>query len=142
MANIARRLNAVDRLPADEIELLFAAAARTVDANFNAGEADEDFLQSLTRRVSRSLPWLGRGAVEDAARSYAEAPRYDIADWTLRTKITGARAGLIIADDLPSVVALIRRTESEPQATRTVQDLIGFWMSESALALRRRLGLL
>ena len=96
MANIARNLHAVDRLAPDALELLLAAAARTVDASFGTGLADEDFLNGHARRVTRSLPWLGRGAVEDAAREYAAAPRLDVADWVFRVRLTSARAALIV----------------------------------------------
>ncbi len=74
MANISRSLQAIDRLSADALAVLLAAAARTVDSSFATGLADEEFLNNHARRVARSLPWLGRGAVEDAARAYIAAP--------------------------------------------------------------------
>ena len=151
MANLARNLHAVDRLSPDAVGVLLAAAGRTVDPGFGSGLADEDFLNSQARRVTRSLPWLGRGAVEDAARNYAAAPRLDAGEWVFRVRLTAARAALIVADDLPGSITLVRQSEGDlagltggalAQGMRAVHDLLRFWVSDAALALRRRLGTL
>jgi tetratricopeptide (TPR) repeat protein len=151
MANIARKLHAVDRLQPEALVVLLAAAARTVEPTFGAGLADEDFLNGHARRVSRSLPWLGRGAVEEAARAYVAAPRLDPTEWQFRVRLTAARAALVVSDDLPSSIGLLRQTEGDlagltgaalSSGMRTVQDLMRFWASEPALALRRKLGTL
>jgi tetratricopeptide (TPR) repeat protein len=151
MANISRNLHAVDRLSPDAVGVLLAAAARTVDPGFGSGLADEDFLNSHARRVTRSLPWLGRGAVEDAARNYAASPRLDAGEWVFRVRLTAARAALIVGDDLPGSITLVRQSEGDlagltgpalAQGMRAVHDLLRFWVSDAALALRRRLGTL
>lgn len=151
MANIARKLYAVDRLAPDAIGLLLAGAARSVDPSFGGGLADEDFLNNHARRVSRSLPWLGRGSVEDAARAYAAAPRVDVAEWVFRVRLTAARAAIVVGDDLPGSITLLRQSEGDlagltgaplAQGMRAVHDLLRFWASDAALALRRRLGTL
>lgn len=150
-AGIAQRLYAVERLPPESIELLLAGAARMVEPSFPATAAGEDAVASLAKRVSRSLPWLGRGSIEDAARAYATSPRVAFSDWTARVKLGFARAGLLVADDLPAAVTLIRQTEGDLSAaqgaalawgTRQASDLLSFWVSEAALAVRRRLGIL
>ena len=151
MANVARNLQAIDKLPADAIAVLLAAAARTADASFGAGLADEEFLSNHAKRVSRSLPWLGRGAVEEAARAYVAAPRIDPNEWYWRARLTAARAALIVADDLPGSIGLVRQSEGDlagltgpalAQGMRGVQDLMRFWASDAAFALRRKLGTL
>lgn len=151
MANLARKLHPVDRLPPDAIAVLLAAAARSVDPSFGAGLADEEFLSNHARKISRSLPWLGRGAVEDAARAYAAAPRLDVGEWVFRVRLTAARAALIVGDDLPGSVTLVRQSEGDlagltgpalAQGMRGVHDLLRFWVSDPAFALRRRLGTL
>ncbi len=151
MANITRKLHAVDRLPPDALAVLLAAAARTIDPAFGTGLADEDFLNGHARRVSRSLPWLGRGAVEEAARAYVAAPRLDAVEWQFRVRLSAARAALVVADDLPGSIGLVRQAEGDlagltgaalAQGMRSVHDLMRFWVSEPALALRRRLGTL
>jgi hypothetical protein len=144
-------LHAVDRLAPDAVGVLLAAAARTVDPAFGTGLADEEFLNAQARRVSRSLPWLGRGAVEDAAREYAAAARVDAVEWVFRVRLTAARAALIVGDDLPGSITLLRQTEGDlagltgaalAQGMRSVHDLLRFWVSDGAFALRRRLGAL
>lgn len=151
MANVGRNLQAIDKLGAEALAVLLAAAARTVDASFGAGLADEEVLSNQARRVSRSLPWLGRGAVEEAARNYVASTRMAPAEWLWRARLTAARAALIVADDLPGSIALVRQSEGDlagltgaalAQGMRSVQDLMRFWVSDAAFALRRKLGTL
>jgi len=151
MANISRSLHAIDKLSADAVAVLLAAAARTIDPSFASGLADEEFLNNHARRVSRSLPWLGRGAVEEAARAYIAAPRLEPVEWLFRARLGAQRAALIVADDLPGSIALLRRTEGDlagltgpalAQGMRAVHDLLRFWVSEPAVAARRKLGTL
>jgi hypothetical protein len=150
LATLARRLAPVDRLPLPMLEILLAAGARLVEPNFAAGAHDEEYLSVQARKLSRALPWLGRGPIEDAARAYAQAPLRDLADWTLSVKIAAARAAVILADDLPSSVTLVRKLEGDlsgaegnslAQGARIAHDLVRFWVSEAAFVLRRRLGL-
>jgi len=150
-AQIARRHHAVDRLGPDALELLLAGAARSVDSTFQAPRGGGEAVSGLAKRVSRAMPWLGRGAIEDAARAYASSPSVDFRDWTLRSRLGAARAAVIVCDDLASAVQIIRKTEGDlsgaqgaalSQGTRLVNDLLAFWLSEGALAVRRRLGVL
>jgi hypothetical protein len=151
MANISRSLQAIDKLPSEALAVLLAAAARSVDSSFAAGLADEEYLSNHARRVSRSLPWLGRGAVEEAARAYVAAPRLDPAEWLFRARLGALRAALIVGDDLPGSITLLRQTEGDlagltgaalAQGMRSVHDLMRFWVSDPALAARRKLGTL
>lgn len=147
MANLARGVGAADRLSPQQLELLLAAAARSVEPGFRTPGADDEHLATLSRRVSKALPWIGRGPIEDAARAYAAAPLSDVASWIADTRLTAARAALLIADDLPSSIALVRKHDvaasgaSAADGDRIVRDLIFFWLSDTAFALRRRLGL-
>lgn len=121
-----------------------------IEPSFAAGEYDEEYLSVQARKLSRALPWLGRGPIEDAAKAYAQAPLRDLSDWTLAVKVAAARAAALLADDLPSSVALVRRLEGDlsgaegnalAQGARISHDLVRFWVSEAAFVLRRRLGL-
>jgi hypothetical protein len=65
-------------------------------------------------------------------------------------KMGSARAALLVADDLPGSVTLVRQQEgdlsgiegeAQARGVALAQDLIRFWASETAFALRRRLGL-
>ncbi|HEY6728684.1 MAG TPA: hypothetical protein VI197_31955, partial [Polyangiaceae bacterium] len=151
MANIARRLHAVDKLPPQALEILLAAAARTADPNFGRGLADEEYMQSMAKRVYKSFPWLGRGRMEEAAALYLGAKLPDINEWVRKVRLTAARTALLLADDLPGPVDLVRRTEADlsgatgeqlNHGVRLVHDLMRFWVSDPAFTLRRRLGLL
>ncbi len=151
MANIARRLHAVDRLPPQSLEVLLAAAARHADPSFGMGLADEDYMQSLAKRVYKSFPWLGRGRMEEAAALYLGANLLEIHEWVRKVRLTAARAALLLADDLPGPIDLLRRTEGDlagvtgeslNSGIRAVHDLMRFWVSDQAFGLRRRLGLL
>ncbi len=104
-ANIARRLSVVDRLDAQELEILLAAGARIVVPNFGHAK-DEDYLNQLARKVSRTLPWIGRGAIEDAARDYAAQERFNAAEWLERQRTAATRAALVVGDDLIGSVSL------------------------------------
>jgi tetratricopeptide (TPR) repeat protein len=150
-AQIARKLHPAERLPPDSLELLLAGAARSVDPAFPAAPAGEEATAAMAKRVGRALPWLGRGAIEDAARDYAAAPSTDFAEWTQRVRLGAARAAVLVADDLPSAVLFVRQTEGDLSTaqgaslawgTRLASELIVFWVSEAALAARRRLGVL
>jgi hypothetical protein len=150
MANIVRGIGVVDRLAPQGIELLLAAAARLVEPGFASGRLDEDYLSSLARRVSKALPWIRRGPIEDAARAYADAPRLNVTAWTAEARLTAARAALIAADDLPSSISMVRKLEGDLagiegdallEGTALTEDLLRFWVSDPAFALRRRIGL-
>jgi tetratricopeptide (TPR) repeat protein len=151
MANISRRLHAVDKLAPHSLEILLAAAARQADPNFGMGLADEEYMQSMARRVYKSFPWLGRGRMEEAAALYLGAKLPDINEWVRKVRLTAARAALLLADDLPGPIDLVRRAEADlsgatgeqlNHGVRLVHDLMRFWVSDPAFALRRRLGLL
>lgn len=151
LANVGRGLSAVDRLAPSALEALLAATARIVEPAYVAPSGiDEEYLQGHARRVAKALPWLGRGPIEEAARVYASGASVDVARYSVAVRTTAARAAAILADDLPSSLALVRRLEGNlsgaegmalAQGTELAHDLMRFWVSEPAIALRRRIGL-
>jgi hypothetical protein len=149
-ASVTRGLAAIERLDGDELRLLLGAAARGADASFGSGTRDEDELASLQRRVAKAMPWLGRGTIEIAARAYAERPPLDFEEWRLAAKMTSARAAAVVCDDIVSAAELVRRTEGELSGAqgaallagrRLLGDMLGFWVSDGAFAMKRRLGM-
>jgi cellulose synthase operon protein C len=149
MANIARRVHAVDKLAPQAIEVLLAAAVRNVEMGFGSGLTDEEFMATQSRRVQKALSRRGRRAMEEVAQIYLGMPRPDFADWVGKVKLTAARAGVIVADDLVGSVEVVRRLEADlaglqgvalSQGIRTIHDLMRFWISDAAFSLRRRLG--
>lgn len=150
LANVGRGLAAVDRLAPGAIEVLLAAAARLVEPGYHVPGVDEEYLAAHARRVGKAMPWLGRGPIEEAARAYALAQRVDIAAFAFGVRLTAARAASILADDLPSSVALVQKLEIGRPGTDRVaieqsrelrRDLLRFWISDPAALLRRRLGM-
>ncbi|HYJ11701.1 MAG TPA: tetratricopeptide repeat protein, partial [Polyangiaceae bacterium] len=149
-ASLTRGLSAIERLDAGDLRLLLGAAARGVDSSFGSGSADEDQLASLQRRVAKAMPWLGRGAIEDAARAYAKDPPVDVGEWLLGARMTSARAAAIVCDDIVAAADFLRRAEGEQSGAtgaallasqRLLGDLLGFWVSDAAFAMKRRLGM-
>ncbi len=149
LSNIARRLHAVNRLSPREIELLLVAATRSVDPSFAVGIADEEFLVAHAKKVQKSLSRRGRKAVEDAAQLYVGAARVDFTELSERIRRSAARAAVVLADDLPACVTLIRRTEGDlaglrgqalAQGMELAADLMRFWISDASATLRRRMG--
>lgn len=151
MANLARKLIVVDKLPPHAIEVLLACAARHVDPSFGSNLGDEEYLTSFAKRVYKSVSWLGRGRMEEAAALYLGAQHLEIGEWVRKVRLTATRAALILADDLVGPIDMVRRTEADlaglqgeqlNEGLRLVQDLMRFWMSEPAVTVRRRAGLL
>lgn len=149
-ASVARGLPAIERLDAEELRLLLGAAARGVDPSFGAGTPDEEYLGSLQRKVAKAMPWLGRGAIEEAARAYASDPPADVAEWLLAARMTSTRAAAVVCDDVVAAADFLRRAEGELAGAdsaaalasrRMLGDMLGFWVSDAAFAMKRRLGM-
>jgi tetratricopeptide (TPR) repeat protein len=149
-ASMTRGLSAVERLDAAELRLLLGAAARSADGSFGSGTPDEDDMASLQRRVSKAMPWLRRGAIEEAARAYASSPTLDIEEWRLSARMTSARAAAVVCDDIVSAADFLRRAEGDLSGAqgpallagrRLLGDMLGFWVSDGAFAMKRRLGM-
>ena len=151
IANMARRIQAVDRLPAQTLDLLLTSAARNANGSFGAGKGDEDYLNSQAKKISKSLAWGRRRPLEEAAEAYALRPVQNIPSWILNERLTAARAALLVCDDLTMAVEALRRTEGDlagvqgealARTSLMIEDLMRFWVSEVAFAARRRLGTL
>ena len=149
MANLSRKVHAVDKLAPQAIEVLLAAAVRNVEYGFGSGLTDEEFMNQQSKRVMKALSRRGRRAMEEVAQVYLGMPRPDFAEWVGKVKLTAARAGVIVADDLVGSVEVVRRLEADlagvqgvalAQGIRSIHDLMRFWVSDQAFALRRRLG--
>jgi hypothetical protein len=85
-----------------------------------------------------------------AARGYATAPPSDFGEWLLGARMTSARAAAIVCDDIVSAADFLRRAEGDLsgaggkdslKARRLLGDMLGFWVSDGAFALKRRLGM-
>jgi hypothetical protein len=151
LALLARGGHALGRLAPAEIALLLIAACRLLDPSFGAGLSDEDFLQQQAKRVQKAISRRSRRALEEAAPAFMSSSRPDWEQWAFEHRKTAARAAALLADDLPSSIALVRRMEGDlaglrgaalAQGIALTHDLLRFWVSDAAFALRRRIGLL
>jgi tetratricopeptide (TPR) repeat protein len=151
LALLARGLQVVGRLAPSEIELLVIASVRGFDPSYGAGLADEDFIQQQQKRVSKAISRRGRRALEEVAPLYLGSPQTDFEGWSNEVRRTAVRSAAILADDLPASITLLRRMEGDLAGLRGValqqgmalmHDLLRFWVSDAAFAVRRRLGMM
>jgi hypothetical protein len=149
MANIAAGLHAVDKLTPRELEIVLAAVARRVSPGFGAGLTSEEVLDDIHKRFYKALPRRARKDVEGAARAYVRASERDFAALTHAVVANARRIALLVADDLLAAVDVLRRVErdlAELSGARlllhpSVRDLVRYWISPEADALRQRLGI-
>jgi hypothetical protein len=132
---LARGLHPVVRLGPEEVEAALVGAARYADPSFApAGVTDPDALASW---VYRSMPRRERKSFEYAAHNYAAAPS-DVGRWHQAVRRTGARAALLLCDDVLAAVDVWKRVTGEQTATApSVADLLRFWVSREAVQYRR-----
>jgi tetratricopeptide (TPR) repeat protein len=149
-ANIARGLFAVDKLPPQGIGELAIAAMRIVDPTFGAGQAEEEYVETLSKSLYRGLPRRARRPLEEAALAYGPSPKPRLEDWILRVKKTATRAALLVSGDAAGAIAVLRRTEGDlarlDRATADrgmvlIADALRFAVSDVAATVRRRVGL-
>lgn len=148
-SNLGRKLHLVDKLGPQAVELLLAAAAKNADPSYVTPLANEESLVTLARRVSKSLSWVRRRGMEEAALRYASEPRISVAEWYSKVHRTASRAAVVLADDLAAGIEVLRRyTQAEDESQKSIgteaaiRDLTLFWVSDAALDLRRKLGML
>lgn len=150
LASVAQRVQAIEKLPPSELELLVNAAARSALSDASLGSRDP-LLEDLGRRVQRALSRRARRALEEASIAFTSLPPQGFAEWLTRARMTAARAAALAADELTGCVELVRRLEGDlsnlpdqrrAQGLRIAEDLLRFWSSEAAARARRRLGLL
>ncbi len=151
IALLARGAHVLGRLAPAEIALLLLSACRILDPSFGAGLADEDFLQAQSKRVQKALSRRARRALEESAAPFMTGPRLDWEQWAFEHRKIASRVAALLADELPSSIALVRRMEGDlaglrgaalAQGINLTHDLLRFWVSDAAFALRRRVGLL
>lgn len=146
LSNVARGAAAVDALELNQLRLLFGASARLVEPGVIVPEINDGELLDATKRLGKVLPWLSRGRIEDAARRYVAASDIDVA--ALRNNLSQAsyRIALVFSDDLGMIEKMLSGDAeilgiSEHQTEQLGQQLLGFWSSPDAFALRRAMGL-
>jgi hypothetical protein len=147
VANIARQAGAVDALDLGQLRLLLGAGRRIGDSRADVDDCEPKELAEVTRRLSKSLPWLSKGRIDDAARRYASVPAIDVKGFVDTLRQSALRASMILADDLRPVIQLGQGQGgligfSKAEAEATMSDLMGYWASAEAVKVRRAIGAL
>jgi tetratricopeptide (TPR) repeat protein len=148
--NISRGVFPIDLFSARELEVLLAAAARTMNPQFGSNVASPDLLEDRQRLILKGLPRRKRKAFETSAATYARAQQLDVSTFVQWAQQTSRRVALILADDLVGSIEELTRVEDfggdRGRALVTnsavVSDLVKVWVSKPAMALRQRCGLL
>lgn len=150
MASVSRRVPAIHRMSADEIELFVWGAASAVGVT-PPTHLDPGAVAELGRRIARLLARRTRRSLEERASALASGAARGLGEWMHRAQVTAARAAVVVADDLPGAIEILRRLEGDlsgrsgaesAAGMRIAEDLLRFWVSEPAFRLRRRLGLM
>jgi hypothetical protein len=145
LARIAMGVSVEAALGTDQTLLLVAAAATAVGIEPPTPVHGAD-VDGLGRRLVKAVPWLSKGRFEDAVRrSVADQPA-DLAA-TFRALNRGAlRLAMVLSDDLGCLGLLKAKGPRlfgiEAQSLgATLEDLLKFWISPDAMAIRRQVGL-
>ncbi len=150
MASVARRVPAIHRLSAEEIELFVTGTAAAVGVTMPT-QLDPGLVAELGRKIARLLARRTRRSLEDRAPALVSSVARGFGEWMHQALVTAARAAMVVTDDLPGSVELVRRLEGDlsgrsaaesAAGMRIAEDLLRFWVSEPAFRLRRRLGLI
>lgn len=146
LARVAMGMPVEAALGTEQTLLLVAAAATAVGIEPPTPVPGAD-VDGLGRRLVKAVPWLSKGRFEDAVRrSVADQPA-DLGA-TFRALNRGAlRLALVLSDDLGCLGLLKAKGPRlfgiEAQSLgATLEDLLRFWISPDAMAIRRQVGLL
>ncbi len=130
----------VRRDPARAATALFAAAAAG-EAPLPAGEGRAGMAET-TRRMGKAMPRKVRKSVTEHVRALRDGREIDA--WAQAVHRAASRAGLLVAGDLGAALAAVLGAAPDRELvleSPDAHDLLTFWLSPDALALRQRLGL-
>ena len=148
---IAKRIHAVEKLTPRELEVSLAATCRQVNPTFGTGLTNEEFLDERKKKIFRGIPRRSRKSVEGLARAYVDAGDLDFPRWVDDMCRITRRLAALLSDDLVACVDVIRSGDRElaelsgPELVDQcpeVEDIMRFWVTEAAIAIRERVGLL
>jgi len=150
IVDLARGLHTIELFTARELEILLAAAARAYVPGFGERVAAPDVLDDHQRAIVKAVSRKRRRAHEIAAAAYANQRGPDAPTFVQWARQTSRRIALIVADDLPTCVAVVTRGENllgkvgiaALRGSPIVADLVRVWVSKPAFALRHAVGLL
>ena len=149
LAHIARGTYPVHLMAPRDLALTIAAAVRSVAPGYGNGLAPAELLDDRARLLTRGVPRRKRKMLEATAQVCAAMQPLEpnvLVHWLHQT--TG-RLAAIVSDDIINAVSVIRRTDELGKErgadllsrSPTIDDLLRMWMSEPAMVVRRRIGL-
>lgn len=148
LSALFRKTYVAEKLAMNPLRQLLAACAYTADPEYRLDGLSSAELGQESKRVLKALPWRGKKAFEDAARAYAKAGQSALVDWRSRERVTAGRLATLLSDDVSGVVGLMLDTDldlstmaGERTAEAEMAAVLTFAVSDTAMQLRRRLGL-
>jgi hypothetical protein len=119
------------------------AAFRACSPNFPVGQELEGPVMEAKAALDQHLtPETRDRLVEVVSRMLQGSPSIDLKAWVAGVDLTADRVGFLIANDLRSVIDIVKTVEdpSAPSRERRMQELILYAVGESYFAVRERLG--
>ncbi|MCA9649688.1 MAG: tetratricopeptide repeat protein [Myxococcales bacterium] len=149
LAHVARGTYPVHLMAPRELALTVAAAVRSVIPGYGSKLAPPEALDDRARLLLRGVPRRKRKMLEGTAQVCASMPPMEPGTLVHWLHQTAGRLAAVVADDLIGVVGVIRRTDELGSVigaellarSPVVNDLLRMWMSEPAMVVRRRVGL-
>ncbi len=150
VAAIAGRFHTVECLTAEELDLALAAVGNTASPTFGTDRFDAELLSQAGQRVRKATGWLARRPLDDLAAAYVASPLGDVEDWALGLRSAATRAAALATGDLPACIEALRYVGGATSGGRTADfirqnamasDLMSFWSSDRAMAVRSETGM-
>ncbi len=149
LAHVARGTYPVHLMAPRELALTVAAAIRSASPGYGNELAPPEALDDRARLLMRGVPRRKRKMLESAAQVCATMAPLEpgvLVHWLHQT---AGRLAAVVCDDIGGAVGVIRRTDklgSERggellSRSPVIADLLRVWMSQPAMTVRRRIGL-
>lgn len=143
---IAMRLHAARSLTTAELESVLVGAVRVISPGFELPGTPGDESDDTKDTIRKHVPRRWKKPMELAATEIAAGGAADIAAWRTAYGRTVARAAMLVADDLAASIAALGYVAELPpakgvalvQSSPEVRDLMHFWISSRAAAIRRQ----
>ncbi len=150
-AGVTLGLHPLKKLGTRETGLVLGGAAYKVSKGSVGKQYGDEALKKMHKQLIKATPRRNRNDVEVAAASYAVKARVDLEKCMATLELATVRAAAILAGNLPQCVSLIRagkrglsslKGEALVVQSPVIRDLMSFWVSEPALEIRRKAGIL
>jgi len=149
LAHLARGTYLVHLMAPRELGLTIAAAIRAIVPGYGSKLGAPEALDDRARLIMRGIPRRKRKMHESTAQVCATMTLPEPTALVHWLHQTAGRLAAIVADDLVGTVQVIRRTDELGQEqgadllarSAVINDLLRMWMTEPAMIVRRRIGL-